>query len=85
MYTLRITLMDKNVRRADKLIGDVKVSLKIGSSGHIKIEIPSRCVSMARPRLSFFYEVLPLMYYEETEWVRQISEAGTVEADDEEA
>ena len=70
---LLVTLMDYNKKTDDVLIGDVPVSLPVGA-GKIKVEVPSRSVSMARPHVYFRYEATPQMYFEQVEWVRVAAE-----------
>ena len=66
---LRITLMDRNAKKADQLIGDVTIQLTPGA-GRRKVEIPSRSVSPLRPFVAFRYEAPPRMFYEHVEWGR---------------
>jgi len=72
---LQITLMDKNKKKADILIGDVTVLLKNGS-GRMRVEIPSRCVSAARPFVSFHYDAPPEMYFEVVDWINETDLVG---------
>lgn len=65
------SLMDKNNKKADYLIGDVKLELHAGS-GKVKVEVPSRCVSSCRPHIFFHYEVTPQMFFEHVEWTRVV-------------
>ena len=66
---LMITLMDWNKKSEHVVIGEVSVSLPPGA-GRIKVEVPSRCVSMARPHVYFRYDATPQMFFEKVEWVR---------------
>ena len=66
---LLITLMDWNKKSNHVLIGDVEVSLPVGA-GKLKVEVPSRCVSMSRPFVYLQYDVAPQMFFEQVEWVR---------------
>ena len=79
-FKVLITLMDRNAKKADVLIGDVQVALKVGS-GKVKIEIPSRSPSSMRPFVYFRYEATPQMYFEEVEYVRVAAETNN-EGDD---
>ena len=67
---IQISLMDKNKKKADVLIGDATVLLKNGS-GRMRVEIASRCVSAARPFVSFHYEAPPEMYFEVADWIKE--------------
>ena len=72
--------MDKNKKKADEFIGEVVVSLNVGS-GRKKVEVPSRCVSSLRPFVFFRYDVTPQMFFEQVEYVRVTAdEAEAAEA-----
>ena len=73
-----LTLMDRNKKKADALIGELLVKLTVGS-GKVKVEVPSRSVSSFRSFVHFRYEVVPQMYFEQVEYVRVVGEA---ESDD---
>ena len=77
---LLITLMDKNKKKEDQLIGDVKVSLPVGS-GKKRVEVPSRSVSSLRPFVFFRYDATPQMYFEQVEWNRVGAEAKESKGD----
>ena len=66
---LKITLMDKNNKKKDALIGDITLPIDVGA-GDIKVEVPSRCVSPLRPFVYFHFESTPEMYFETVEWTR---------------
>ena len=68
-YKVLVTLMDRNKKKADELIGELKMELKCGT-GRIKVELPSRSVSSMRPYVYFKYHATPQMFYERVEWVR---------------
>ena len=85
---LSISLLDYNKKAEDTLIGEVTVQLQPGA-GRTKVEVPSRCVSMARPFVYFRYDATPQMFYEQAEWVRvaadrveQLQAADAAEATD---
>jgi len=67
--TVLITLMDKNSKKADTLIGDIKVSLAAGP-GRMKVEVPSRSPSACRPHVHFRFNASAQMFFEQIEWVR---------------
>jgi len=64
-----VQLMDYNKKSADYLIGELTMTLKVGK-GRKVTEVPSRCVSSARPYIYFEYEVTPNLFFEQTEIVR---------------
>ena len=64
-----ITLMDKNKKKADELVGDVTIKLPVGR-GKIRMEIPSRSVSSMRPFVFFRYETTAQMFFEQVEYSR---------------
>ena len=57
----------------------LQVMLPVGV-GKVKVEVPSRCVSMSRPFVHFHFEVAPEMFYENMEWVRVEAEKVGVRA-----
>ena len=67
--SVMITLMDKNKKKADELIGDVTIKLPVGR-GKIRMEIPSRSVSSMRPFVFFRYETTAQMFFEQVEYSR---------------
>ena len=66
---LLVTLMDWNKKSDHKIIGEVEVPLPVGA-GKVKVEVPSRCVSMSRPFVYLQYDAAPQMFFEQVEWVR---------------
>ena len=68
-----ITLMDKNKKKDDMLIGDVLVRLPVGR-GKVKMEIPSRSVSSLKPFVYFRYETTAQMFFEQEEYARVAAE-----------
>ena len=72
---LLVTLMDYNKKSDDSLIGEVMVTLPVGS-GKIKAEVPSRCVSSSRPHVYFRYDASVQMFFEKSEWVRVAAETA---------
>ena len=70
-----LTLMDKNKKKADAMIGEVKVDLSAGS-GEISIEVPSRHPSSMKPHVFFSFEASPQMFYEQEECNRVAAKEG---------
>ena len=50
--TVHITMFDWNRKKPHQLIGEVTVTLSVGS-GRISVEMPSQCVSPLRPFIEF--------------------------------
>jgi len=61
--TVLVKLMDKNMKKADAFIGEVRVPLAEGK-GRVKMEVPSQHPCSMRPFLFFAYELTPPMYCE---------------------